>query len=93
MFKSVCFSRCSIYLEHTDDVLKAVEEIAGEGVPELLNAAKDANSRSWPTLNRYSRLPYQINNYMYKTLCFYTKIFDNSSLHLTNQNQVFHSGV
>ncbi|RXN03852.1 Fanconi anemia group D2 [Labeo rohita] len=41
----------SIYLEHTDDVLKAVEEIAGEGVPELLNAAKDANSRSWPTLN------------------------------------------
>lgn len=45
---------CSIYLEHTDDVLKAVEEIAGEGVPELLNAAKDASSRSWPTLNRYS---------------------------------------
>uniref|UniRef100_A0A673HUZ6 Fanconi anemia group D2 protein-like n=1 Tax=Sinocyclocheilus rhinocerous TaxID=307959 RepID=A0A673HUZ6_9TELE len=49
---------CSIYLEHTDDVLKAVEEIAGEGVPELMNAAKDANSRSWPTLNRQTFLVY-----------------------------------
>lgn len=48
----------SIYLEHTDDVLKAVEEIAGEGVPELLNAAKDASSRSWPTLNRQTFLVY-----------------------------------
>uniref|UniRef100_A0A673HYJ0 Fanconi anemia group D2 protein-like n=1 Tax=Sinocyclocheilus rhinocerous TaxID=307959 RepID=A0A673HYJ0_9TELE len=48
----------SIYLEHTDDVLKAVEEIAGEGVPELMNAAKDANSRSWPTLNRQTFLVY-----------------------------------
>uniref|UniRef100_A0A673IDX3 Fanconi anemia group D2 protein-like n=1 Tax=Sinocyclocheilus rhinocerous TaxID=307959 RepID=A0A673IDX3_9TELE len=48
----------SIYLEHTDDVLKAVEEIAGEGVPELLNAAKDANSPSWPTLNRQTFLVY-----------------------------------
>ncbi len=67
MFQSVSLSCCSIYLEHTDDVLKAVEEIAGEGVPELLNAAKDGNSRSWPTLNRYSRMPYQINNCMYMT--------------------------
>ncbi|XP_077054270.1 Fanconi anemia group D2 protein isoform X2 [Siphateles boraxobius] len=48
----------SVYLEHTDDVLKAVEEIAGEGVPELMNAAKDANSRSWPTLNRLTFLVY-----------------------------------
>ncbi|KAA0722888.1 Fanconi anemia group D2 protein [Triplophysa tibetana] len=48
----------SIYLEHTDDVLKAVEEIAGEGVPELLNAPKDASSRSWPTLNRQTFLVY-----------------------------------
>nr|XP_055029722.1 Fanconi anemia group D2 protein isoform X2 [Misgurnus anguillicaudatus] len=47
-----------IYLEHTDDVLKAVEEIAGEGVPELMNAAKDASSRSWPTLNRQTFLVY-----------------------------------
>uniref|UniRef100_A0A6Q2Z3G9 FA complementation group D2 n=1 Tax=Esox lucius TaxID=8010 RepID=A0A6Q2Z3G9_ESOLU len=46
----------SIYLEHTDDVLKAVEEIAGEGIPELLNAAKDASSRTWPTLNRLTFL-------------------------------------
>uniref|UniRef100_A0AAZ3S4E6 FA complementation group D2 n=1 Tax=Oncorhynchus tshawytscha TaxID=74940 RepID=A0AAZ3S4E6_ONCTS len=47
---------CSIYLEHTDDVLKAVEEIAGEGIPELLNSAKDASSRTWPTLNRLTFL-------------------------------------
>uniref|UniRef100_A0A8C7G6C0 FA complementation group D2 n=1 Tax=Oncorhynchus kisutch TaxID=8019 RepID=A0A8C7G6C0_ONCKI len=45
-----------IYLEHTDDVLKAVEEIAGEGIPELLNSAKDASSRTWPTLNRLTFL-------------------------------------
>ena len=36
-----------------DDVLKAVEEIAGEGVTELINAGKDESSASWPTLNRY----------------------------------------
>ncbi|XP_051568967.1 Fanconi anemia group D2 protein isoform X1 [Myxocyprinus asiaticus] len=48
----------SIYLEHTDDVLKAVEEITSEGIPELLNAAKDASSRSWPTLNRQTFLVY-----------------------------------
>uniref|UniRef100_A0A673AR16 FA complementation group D2 n=1 Tax=Sphaeramia orbicularis TaxID=375764 RepID=A0A673AR16_9TELE len=47
---------CSIYLEHVDDVLKAVEEIAGEGIPELLNAAKDESSTSWPTLNRQTFL-------------------------------------
>uniref|UniRef100_A0A674BY18 FA complementation group D2 n=1 Tax=Salmo trutta TaxID=8032 RepID=A0A674BY18_SALTR len=46
----------SIYLEHTDDVLKAVEEIAGEGIPELLNSAKGASSRTWPTLNRLTFL-------------------------------------
>lgn len=44
---------CRLYLEHVDDVLKAVEEIAGKGLPELLNAAKDESSASWPTLNRY----------------------------------------
>uniref|UniRef100_A0A8B9RG21 FA complementation group D2 n=1 Tax=Astyanax mexicanus TaxID=7994 RepID=A0A8B9RG21_ASTMX len=47
-----------IYLAHTDDVLKAVEEITGEGITELLNAAKDASSRSWPTLNRQTFLVY-----------------------------------
>ncbi|NP_001089160.1 FA complementation group D2 L homeolog [Xenopus laevis] len=41
-----------IYLENTDDVLKAVEDIAGVGVPELVNAAKDAASSSYPTLTR-----------------------------------------
>uniref|UniRef100_A0A4W6F9C3 FA complementation group D2 n=1 Tax=Lates calcarifer TaxID=8187 RepID=A0A4W6F9C3_LATCA len=47
---------CIIYLEHVDDVLKAVEEIAGEGVPELINASKDESSTSWPTLNRQTFL-------------------------------------
>lgn len=42
----------SIYLEHVDDILKAVEEIAGEGLSELLKASKDESSSSWPTLNR-----------------------------------------
>lgn len=46
----------SIFLEHVDDVLKAVEEIAGEGVPELLNAAKDESSKTWPTLSRQTFL-------------------------------------
>ncbi|XP_029357845.1 Fanconi anemia group D2 protein [Echeneis naucrates] len=46
----------SIYLEHADDVLKAVEDIAGEGIPELLNASKDESSASWPTLNRQTFL-------------------------------------
>ncbi|TKS71673.1 Fanconi anemia group D2 protein [Collichthys lucidus] len=45
-----------IYLEHVDDVLKAVEEIAGEGIPELLNASKDESSASWPTLSRQTFL-------------------------------------
>lgn len=43
---------CSIYLEHADDVLKAVEEIVAKGIPEFLNASKDDSSSSWPTLNR-----------------------------------------
>ncbi|XP_072540677.1 Fanconi anemia group D2 protein [Salminus brasiliensis] len=51
-------SLLSIYLEHTDDVLKAVEAIAEEGITELMNAAKDASSRSWPTLNRQTFLVY-----------------------------------
>ncbi|KAL6457873.1 hypothetical protein MHYP_G00331030 [Metynnis hypsauchen] len=51
-------SLLSIYLDHADDVLKAVEEIAGEGIPELVNAAKDASSRSWPTLSRQTFLVY-----------------------------------
>ncbi|XP_058144536.1 Fanconi anemia group D2 protein isoform X2 [Dasypus novemcinctus] len=42
-----------IYLEHTDSVLKAIEEIAGVGVPELINSPKDTSS-TFPTLTRNS---------------------------------------
>ncbi|KAG5197531.1 hypothetical protein JEQ12_008260 [Ovis aries] len=42
----------SIYLEHTDSVLKAIEEIAGVGVPELINSPKEASSSTFPTLTR-----------------------------------------
>ncbi|XP_066102043.1 Fanconi anemia group D2 protein isoform X4 [Saccopteryx bilineata] len=44
----------SIYLEHTDSVLKAIEEIAGVGVPELVNSSKDAFSSTFPTLTRHT---------------------------------------
>ncbi|XP_039629383.1 Fanconi anemia group D2 protein [Polypterus senegalus] len=42
----------SIYFTHTEDVLKAIEEIAGVGVPELINASKDGCSKTFPTMNR-----------------------------------------
>ncbi|KAB5584153.1 hypothetical protein PHYPO_G00104140 [Pangasianodon hypophthalmus] len=51
-------SLLSIYLGHADDVLKAVEEITEDGISELINAAKDASSRSWRTLNRQTFLVY-----------------------------------
>ncbi|XP_027719829.1 Fanconi anemia group D2 protein isoform X2 [Vombatus ursinus] len=41
-----------IYLERADHVLKFIEEIAGTGVPELINSSKDASSSSFPTLTR-----------------------------------------
>ncbi|XP_027440652.2 Fanconi anemia group D2 protein isoform X2 [Zalophus californianus] len=44
----------SIYLEHTSSVLKAIEEIAGVGVPELINSPKDASSSTFPTLTRHT---------------------------------------
>ncbi|KAH0519672.1 Fanconi anemia group D2 protein-like protein [Microtus ochrogaster] len=44
----------SIYLEHTDNILKAIEEIAGVGVPELVNAPKDGSSSTFPTLTRHT---------------------------------------
>ncbi|KAM7063670.1 Fanconi anemia group D2 protein [Molossus nigricans] len=44
----------SIYLEHTDSVLKAIEEIAGVGVPELIKSSKDASSSTFPTLTRHT---------------------------------------
>ncbi|XP_055985732.1 Fanconi anemia group D2 protein isoform X2 [Sorex fumeus] len=40
------------YLQHTEGVLKAIEEIAGGAVPELMNLPKDAASPSFPTLTR-----------------------------------------
>ncbi|XP_023403701.1 Fanconi anemia group D2 protein isoform X3 [Loxodonta africana] len=43
-----------IYLAHTDSVLKAIEEIAGVGVPELINSPKDASSSTFPTLTRHT---------------------------------------
>lgn len=45
-----CGYQYSIYLEHTDSVLKAIEEIAGVGVPELINSPKEASSSTFPTL-------------------------------------------
>lgn len=49
----MCFNMFTsrIYLEHADDVLKAVKEIVEEGIPEL-SALKDGSSSSWPTLNK-----------------------------------------
>ncbi|XP_054472432.1 Fanconi anemia group D2 protein [Anoplopoma fimbria] len=55
-FNEALHTLLRIYLEHVDDVLKAVEEIAAEGIAELLNASKDESSASWPTLNRQTFL-------------------------------------
>ncbi|XP_063282530.1 Fanconi anemia group D2 protein [Pelobates fuscus] len=41
-----------IYLDNTEEVLKAVEDICGVGVPELVNASKDGASSTYPTLTR-----------------------------------------
>uniref|UniRef100_A0A3P8R1E7 FA complementation group D2 n=1 Tax=Astatotilapia calliptera TaxID=8154 RepID=A0A3P8R1E7_ASTCA len=49
-FNEALHTLLSIYLEHVDDILKAVEEIAAQGIPELINASKDESSASWPTL-------------------------------------------
>nr|XP_057911757.1 Fanconi anemia group D2 protein [Doryrhamphus excisus] len=46
----------SIYLRNIDDVLKAVEEIANEGFPQIINASKDESSAAWPTLSRQTFL-------------------------------------
>ncbi|XP_033821816.1 Fanconi anemia group D2 protein [Periophthalmus magnuspinnatus] len=55
-FNETLHTLLSLYLEHVDDVLKAVEEIAGEGFSELINTAKDESSASWPTLHRQTFL-------------------------------------
>ncbi|XP_056293629.1 Fanconi anemia group D2 protein isoform X2 [Pseudoliparis swirei] len=55
-FNEALHTLLRIYLEHVDDVLKAVEEITERGIAELLNASKDESSASWPTLNRQTFL-------------------------------------
>uniref|UniRef100_A0A7N6AQL1 FA complementation group D2 n=1 Tax=Anabas testudineus TaxID=64144 RepID=A0A7N6AQL1_ANATE len=59
-FNEALHALLSIYLELVDDVLKAVEEIAGEGIPELLNASKDESSASWPTLSSEKLLTWNL---------------------------------
>ncbi|XP_075015247.1 Fanconi anemia group D2 protein isoform X4 [Calonectris borealis] len=51
-FNSALHTLLCVYLEHTDNILKAVEEISSVGVPELINSAKDGCSSTYPTLSR-----------------------------------------
>ncbi|NXF45452.1 FACD2 protein, partial [Oceanites oceanicus] len=51
-FNSALHTLLCVYLEHTDNILKAIEEIASAGVPELINSAKDGCSSTYPTLSR-----------------------------------------
>ncbi|XP_061543454.1 Fanconi anemia group D2 protein isoform X1 [Phycodurus eques] len=55
-FNEALHAVLSIYLEHVEDVLKAVEEIANEGFPQIIDAKKDESSGSWPTLSRQTFL-------------------------------------
>ncbi|XP_077133387.1 Fanconi anemia group D2 protein isoform X2 [Ranitomeya variabilis] len=50
-FNETLQSLLCIYLQHAD-VLEAIEKICGTGVTELMNAAKDGNSSTYPTLTR-----------------------------------------
>ncbi|NXA05170.1 FACD2 protein, partial [Sapayoa aenigma] len=51
-FNSALHTLLCVYLEHTDNILKALEEISSVGVPELINSAKDGCSSTYPTLSR-----------------------------------------
>uniref|UniRef100_A0A8C3VGN2 FA complementation group D2 n=1 Tax=Catharus ustulatus TaxID=91951 RepID=A0A8C3VGN2_CATUS len=51
-FNSALHTLLCVYMEHTDNILKAIEEISSVGVPELMNSAKDGCSSTYPTLNR-----------------------------------------
>ncbi|KAF1542879.1 Fanconi anemia group D2 protein, partial [Eudyptula albosignata] len=51
-FNSALHTLLCVYLEHTDNILKAIEEISSVGVPELINSAKDGCSSTYPTLSR-----------------------------------------
>ncbi|XP_061473744.1 Fanconi anemia group D2 protein isoform X2 [Rhineura floridana] len=41
-----------IYMEHTDNILKAIEDISSIGIPELIHSSKDGYSSTYPTLTR-----------------------------------------
>ncbi|NWS30507.1 FACD2 protein, partial [Polioptila caerulea] len=51
-FNSALHTLLCVYLEHTDNILKAIEEISSVGVPELMNSDKDGCSSTYPTLSR-----------------------------------------
>ncbi|NXP23014.1 FACD2 protein, partial [Scytalopus superciliaris] len=51
-FNNALHTLLCVYLEHTDNILKAIEEISSVGVPELINSAKDGCSSTYPTLSR-----------------------------------------
>ncbi|NXS94658.1 FACD2 protein, partial [Jacana jacana] len=51
-FNSALHTVLCVYLEHTDNILKAIEEISSVGIPELINSAKDSCSSTYPTLSR-----------------------------------------
>ncbi|XP_074861679.1 Fanconi anemia group D2 protein isoform X2 [Carettochelys insculpta] len=51
-FGDALHSLLCVYMEHTDNILKAVEDVASVGVPELINSAKDGYSSAYPTLTR-----------------------------------------
>lgn len=54
VFNEQLHSLLSIYLERVVCSLKAIEEIAGVGVPELVGSPKDGSSSTFPTLSRHT---------------------------------------
>ncbi|NXW55420.1 FACD2 protein, partial [Eurystomus gularis] len=51
-FNSALHTLLCVYLEHADNILKAIEEISSVGVVELMNSAKEGCSSTYPTLSR-----------------------------------------
>ncbi|TFK03996.1 E3 ubiquitin-protein ligase makorin-1 [Platysternon megacephalum] len=51
-FSDVLHTLLCVYMKHTDNILKAVEDISSVGVPELINSANDGYSSTYPTLTR-----------------------------------------
>uniref|UniRef100_A0A8C3T4A0 FA complementation group D2 n=1 Tax=Chelydra serpentina TaxID=8475 RepID=A0A8C3T4A0_CHESE len=52
-FSNALHTLLCVYMEHTDNILKAVEDISSVGVPELINSANDGYSSTYPTLTRF----------------------------------------